>query len=285
MTAGVSRAAQVAGCVSSVGRSTQACVVPGLSATVALDLPANADVPSSKSGLGKFWSRKDSRPGLAHTVSCGVLGNGTSYASGQQSAAAGTDHELTLSRGAAASLAAIATSREHNPARISEANGVLSPDFTAKIVVSGFNIEATSSGSRRSSPLLDPSPTSLSNGPGAAAAATAVPAAAGGNASFAAAPPGLSVSPRVGSLASQLQPRPSGQPGSSGGSLIDRARSSSLRWSHQEAGVPEVAGGGPVSEVDLQPFRPAGVADRLNVYSGSDAGGDEKDGGSQGGAR
>jgi hypothetical protein len=248
-------------------------------------LSANADAPSSKSGgLGKFWSRKDGRPALSHTVSCGALGNGTTYAPGSQpSAAADTEHELTLSRGAATNLASIATSREHNPGRISEANGVLSPDFTAKIVVSGFNIEATSSGSRRSSPLLDPSPNSLSNSHTAAGTAAAGTA---GSASFAAAPPGLSVSPRVGSLASQLQPGPSGHPGSSGGSVLDRARSSSLRWSHQEAGLSEAApGGGHVSEVNLQPFRPGGgVADRLNVDSGSDGCGDEKDG-SQGGAK
>lgn len=197
-------------------------------------------------------------------VSCGTLGNGTSYAAGQQSHA---EHELTLSRGAAAGLAHVATGAKYP----SDANAMLSPDFTAKIVVSGFNIETGSAGSR-GSPRLDRSPTSFSS----------AQAAAAGGAGFDSAH-GQPAGSRVGSLTSQLQPGLGQQgvgqlgAGQHDSSSLEKARSSSLRWAHlegQEAGA--AAAAGVSSEVNLQPFR--ADADRLNMYSGSDAEVDEKGG-------
>lgn len=239
----------------------------------------DADMPL-KHGLSSFWSRKDNRPGLGHTVSCGNLGQGTTYAAGQHSLA-GTEHELTLSRGAAAGLASIATMPKGPDSN--EATPTLTPDFSARIVVSGFNIEASSAS--RTSARLDTSPSSFS--------AVRPGAAAGSGISFGTAAPGQSVSPRVGSLSTQLQP---GQPvpgsalpavqaqlaaGQQFGSTLEKARSSSLRWAHMEAdaAAAAAAGAGPVSEVNLQPFRPD--ADRLN--SGSEGDADEK--GAQQGTR
>jgi hypothetical protein len=247
-----------------------ACACSGAQPITRSSVTAVADLPPAKPGLlansVNFWSRKDSRQVPTRAFSSGTLGNGTSYAAGQQPQA---EHELTLSRGAAVGLAHVATGSKD----AADANALLSPDFTAKIVVSGFNIETGSAGSR-GSPHLDPSPTSLSN----------AQAASAGGAGFGSAP-GQPAGSQVGSLMSQWQPGP-GQQGAGhpltaqhDSSSLDRARSSSLRWNHlerQEAGAAATAAAVVGSEVNLQPFR--ADSDRLNMYSGSDADVDEKGG-------
>lgn len=135
-------------------------------------------------------------------------------------------------------------------------------------MVSGFNIEAVDAA--RGAPQLDPSPSSFT---------TARPAmiAAAGAASF--------TSAGLFAAAAGVQPGASlarSAVNQESSNLLDKGRSSSLRWSQQDAeGVTAAAAAaagaaGAPSEVNLQPFR--AEADRVNLYSGSDAeeGGERK---------
>lgn len=126
--------------------------------------------------------------------------------------------------------------------------------------MSGFNIEAVDAA--RGAPQLDPSPSSFTT-------ARPAMAAAAGAASFTSAGPFAAA---AGVQPGASLPRSAVHQESS--NLLDKGRSSSLRWSQQDAeGVTAAAAAagavGAPSEVNLQPFR--AEADRVNLHSGSDA--------------
>jgi len=251
------------------------------------DGPRPRLLPHLAASSVNFFSRRDSRPaGPKRAVSCGMLSNGFSAApapaglptvqDGQQAQlsfsadGSGQQHELTLSQAAAASLANKANGGK---AAAADPAGQLSPDFTARIVVSGFNIEAADH--FRASPRLDASPPAFSTPQAAPGAALA---AGGGRVDGSNAVGGVS-----GALAAQLAP--SSEPQQQEISLLEKSRSSSFKWHQQDAplaarsgseAAAAAAGAGSASEVNLQPFQPEG--DRGNLFSASDAEVDEPSG-------
>lgn len=255
-----------------------------------VDGPRPGLLPHLAASSVNFFSRRDSRPpGPKRAVSCGMLSNGFSAVpasaglptvqDGQQAQlsfsadGSGQQHELTLSQAAAASLANTANGGKTATAA-ADPPGQLSPDFTARIVVSGFNIEAADQ--FRASPRLDASPSAFSTPQAAPGSALA---AGGGRVEGSNAAGGVS-----GALAAQLAP--SSEPHQQEISLLEKSRSSSLKWHQQEAPLAASsgseaaaaagAGAGSASEVNLQPFRPEGH--RGNVFSASDAEVDEPSG-------